>query len=86
MGEQIKIIPRGGRFRGRYTNYFKVGFNAFEFVVDFGQFYPENESTVMHTRIITNPESAKKLIRVLQDSIAQYEQDYGVIKIITDNS
>jgi len=29
------------KIEGRYANYFKVGHNAFEFVLDFGQYYPE---------------------------------------------
>ncbi len=27
---------------GQYANYYQVGHNAFEFVLDFGQYYPEN--------------------------------------------
>ena len=30
------------RLTGHYANYCKVGHNAFEFVLDFGQYYPDN--------------------------------------------
>lgn len=69
---------------GLYTNYFKIGYNAFEFVLDFGQFFPEKEEVVFFSRVITNPKTAKNLAQVLHVSIAQYEKIYGLIKI-TDN-
>lgn len=33
--------PDRGELEGRYANTFKVGHNAFEFLVDFGQVDPE---------------------------------------------
>ncbi len=64
---------------GRYANYFKIGYNAFEFLLDFGQFYNEDEKAQLHTRIITSPIYAKTLHKLLQDSIDQYEQAFGAI-------
>ena len=31
------------KLEGRYANYFKVGHNEFEFVMEFGQFYEGSE-------------------------------------------
>jgi hypothetical protein len=64
---------------GRYANYFKIGHNAFEFLLDFGQFYPESEQAQLHTRIITSPIYAKALFETLRESIARYEQAFGPI-------
>jgi hypothetical protein len=64
---------------GQYANYFKVGHNDVEFVLDFGQFYPDDENAHIHTRIITNPGYAKVLLELLQGSINQYEQTFGEI-------
>ncbi|HEX6086009.1 MAG TPA: DUF3467 domain-containing protein [Thermoanaerobaculia bacterium] len=64
---------------GRYTNYFKVGFNSFEFIVDFGQAYEEGAGEVLHTRIVTGPVYAKALARLLTDSLAAYERTCGAI-------
>ena len=50
---------------GRYTNYFTVGHNAFEVVLVFGQFYEGNREPQLHTRIVTGPAYAKKLLEVL---------------------
>lgn len=63
----------------RYANYFKVGHNAFEFILDFGQSYTENMEVRYFARIITSPDSIKDLFKILQESIVQYEQKYGAI-------
>ncbi len=64
---------------GRYANYFKVGYNAFEFVIDFGQHYTEARGAQLHTRIVTGPGYAKELLHFLQDRIERYESDFGSI-------
>jgi hypothetical protein len=67
------------KIEGRYANYFQVGFNAFEFLIDFGQHYPEGEEAHLHTRIITNPMYVKALFNTLQESIQRYEEIFGLI-------
>jgi hypothetical protein len=68
-----------GKLEGKYANYFKVGHNAFEFVIDFGQFYPESEEAELCVRIITSPIYAKGLLDTLRESIERYEQTFGVM-------
>ena len=75
INSSLKIV----KLEGKYANYFNVGHNAFEFVLDFGQFYPENEGAELYTRIITNPCYAKELLQTLQESIELYENLYGAI-------
>lgn len=74
--------PPGGteQLEGRYANYFKVGNNAFEFLLDFGQFYPEDGKAQLHTRIITSPIYAKALLQTLRESIDRHEQSFGAIQ------
>ncbi len=62
---------------GRYANYFKIGHNAFELIIDCGQCYAENEEPQLHTRIITSPAYGKALLKILSDSLDEYEKDYG---------
>ena len=57
---------------GRYANCFQVGYNAFEFLLDFGQSY-EPERTIMHTRIILLPSYAKNLAELLCASLVNHE-------------
>jgi hypothetical protein len=49
----------------------------FEFIIDCGQFYSENEEAQLHTRIITSPAYAKALLETLQESIDQYQQSFA---------
>jgi len=64
---------------GRYTNYFSVGHNAFEVVLVFGQFYEGNHEPRLHTRIVTGPAYAKKLLEVLDHALHVYEATFGPI-------
>jgi len=64
---------------GHYSNYFKVGFNSFEFILDFGQAYEGGSVELHHTRIITGPVYAKALGHLLLDSLAAYERTCGPI-------
>lgn len=68
-----------GGLEGRYANYFKVGYNAVEFLLDFGQFYPEGETARLHTRIVTSPAYAKALLETLRASLDRYEQTFGPV-------
>jgi hypothetical protein len=77
--KQRKNSVGASGLEGRYANFFKIGHNAFEFVFDFGQFYNASTEPQLHTRIITGPSYAKDLLKLLQDSIDQYEQSIGVI-------
>ena len=70
-------LRENNKLEGQYANYFKVGHNAYEFVVDFGQYYPGTEETELYTRIITSPIYAKAFYKTLKDSIEQFEIIYG---------
>lgn len=68
-----------GEPEGRYANYFTVGHNAFEFLLDFGQLYAETQEGRLHTRIVTSPAYVKEFLETLQHSVAQYELAFGPI-------
>lgn len=68
---------------GRYSNSFKVGFNSFEFILDFGQAYEESVVAPHHTRLVTGPAYAKALAQLLLESVASYEHTYGPIPEIS---
>jgi hypothetical protein len=71
---------QAGALEGKYANYFKVGHNAFEFILDFCQLYPDAQQENLHTRIITSPNYAMELLEVLRDSIQKYERTFGEIQ------
>ena len=68
------------KIEGRYANFFRVGHNAFEFVLDFGQYYRETEEAELSIRIVTTPFYAREFLTTLKESIATYERTYGTIK------
>lgn len=80
MGFDAAVPPTIVRSEGRYSNYFRVGYNAFEFLVDFGQAYADDDSSELHTRIIIAPSYAKALSELLIESLRQYEAINGEIR------
>jgi hypothetical protein len=63
----------------RYTNYFEVGHNAYEFLINFAQLEPETGEIVLHTRIATGPTHAKLLVDLLAKAVQEYEAECGEI-------
>ena len=68
------------QIEARYTNYFEIGHNAFEFMLDFGQYYPAAEAARMHSRIVTGPAYAKLLSEMLVASVQRFEREHGFIQ------
>ena len=66
----------------RYANYFQIGQNAAEFVIQFGQFYADDAEPLLHTRIITSPAYAKTLIGLLQEAMDKHEEQFGPVREI----
>jgi hypothetical protein len=62
---------------GKYANYFQIGHNAVEFIVEFGQLYSDATVPLLHTRIITTPPYAKTLLKLLQEALAEHEAQFG---------
>jgi hypothetical protein len=62
---------------GRYANYFKIGCNAFELIIDCGQCYAHDGEPRFHTRIITSPSYGKALLKTLTKCIGEYDKNYG---------
>ena len=66
------------KLEGRYANYFEIGHNEFEFIIDFGQSYQDEKDIRMHTRIITSPAYLRTLLDVLSKSTEEYERTFGI--------
>jgi hypothetical protein len=81
-----KTPPDKNKIKEKYANYFKVGYNAYEFIIDFCRYYPENdcysenEKAKLCERIITSPVYAKVLMNILMKSIKEYEDTLGLIE------
>jgi hypothetical protein len=62
---------------GRYANHLAVGYNGFEFIMDFGQIFEDETEPPIHTRIITNPEHFQAFVELMRLSLEQFEKKYG---------
>jgi hypothetical protein len=67
----------GEPLEGKYANYFEIGYTKFEIFVDFGQFDPERQLPLRHTRMVLTPASARKLLGMLGEVMARYEMEVG---------
>lgn len=71
--------PDNGGLRQTYSNFFKVGYNAAEFLLDFGRQFEDTDPEFFE-RIIMNPAQAKALWQLFDQSIRGYEQRFGIIR------
>ena len=63
--------------KGTYSNQAMIVHTRGEFVMDFMTVYPPKG--IIGARVIISPGHAKRLLRALQQNIAQYEKQYGEI-------
>lgn len=80
MNDEIPAWDDPDHLEGRYANCFKVGYNAFELVMDFGQISDSTGRARLTSRILTNPRSAKALHKILGESLEEYERTFNVIQ------
>lgn len=62
-----------------YANYFEVGHNAFEFLIDFGQVDPQSGDIHLNSRIAVGPTHAKMFLNLMIKAVAQFETEFGRI-------
>jgi len=77
MEPSSNASDKRSRLQGKYANHIAVGFNAYEFIFDFGQSYSENDEAELLVRIVTSPFYAGEFLKTLQKSVAQYEKTFG---------
>lgn len=68
----------------RYANFFEVGHNAYEFLIEFGQYQPKAENVQVQSRIVTGPVFAKLLLSILTKAVAQFEEEHGTIQSVDE--
>ncbi len=65
-----------------YSNSMGSGFSPDDFYIDFVQLPPEDgENWANTTRIFLNPVNFKELVKFLTERLADYEKEYGEIKL-----
>ena len=68
-----------------YANYFEVGHNAFEFLIDFGQVDPQSGDVNINSRIAVGPNHAKLFLVLLTKAMTQFESEFGIIPELRDD-
>lgn len=80
----MDLEPPGGsnpdKLEAKYANYFQIGQNAIEFIIEFGQLYSDDVAPLLHTRIITNPAYAKNLLILLGEALENHEHQFGPLR------
>ena len=68
-----------------YANYFEVGHNAFEFLLDVGQVEPQSGDVRFTNRVAISPVHAKLLSAMLSAAVAQFEATHHPIPDMSDD-
>jgi hypothetical protein len=71
---------------GIYSNFAILTHSHAEFVLDFIKIVPGAPKAKVKSRIIMTPQHAKRLMRALADNISKFEQNFGEIKDIEQQS
>lgn len=78
---QINLELPDEVFEGTYANIVIVMSSPAEFVLDFARIVPGKPKAKIKSRIIIPPQTAKKMVKILEDRIKDYENRFGDIKI-----
>lgn len=65
---------------GTYSNLAVIAHSPSEFVIDFVRMLPGMPKASVKSRVIMNPENAKRLLQALNENINKYENAFGPIK------
>ncbi|MBN1542538.1 DUF3467 domain-containing protein [candidate division KSB1 bacterium] len=82
--QQINIQLGEKEAEGIYSNLALITHSGAEFVFDFTRVLPGVPKTRVYARIIMTPQHAKSLLKALEDNIGKYENQFGEIKITSD--
>ena len=77
MDRSSNFSGKHSKLEGKYANHFAVGYNAYEFIFEFGQSFSENEETELSVRVVTSPFYAREFLKTLRESVEQFDETYG---------
>jgi len=64
-----------------YSNFAVITHSSSELIVDFARVLPNTPKSRVYARIIMTPANAKLLHRALGENLGKFEQQYGEIKV-----
>ena len=79
QGLQIELPQQVAQ--GEYANFAIITHGSSDFVIDFVRVLPGVPKAQVCSRVILAPEHAKRLLAALQENIMRYENEFGPIRI-----
>jgi hypothetical protein len=76
--KQIKIKAKDEDLKGKYSNLMQVSHNKEEFFLDF--FLIAQPEGILNSRVIVSPGHLKRMVKVLAENIAKYEDKFGKVE------
>lgn len=78
-GLSLNIKPETAT--GKYSNLALITHSRNEFILDFAAILPGLNQPEVVSRLIMNPEHAKRLLLALQDNVNKFESQFGPIRL-----
>ena len=85
QGNQLDIELTEEIADGIYSNLAIISHSNSEFVLDFIRTLPGIPKAKVKSRILLNPQHAKRLYLALKDNLAKFENNFGEIEVIDQN-
>lgn len=82
--KQINIELGDKESEGIYSNLALITHSSAEFIIDFTRMVPNVPKAKVYSRIIMTPQHAKSFLKALEDNIEKYENQFGEIKLHSD--
>ncbi len=76
--KQINIKAREEELKGSYSNLMQILHTKEEFILDFFLAFPPQG--ILSSRIIMSPRHVKRMVKVLQSNLENYEAKFGEIE------
>lgn len=80
---QVNMTPEVEK--GVYSNLAIMGFTPTEFIMDFVFHHPGMPRANVQSRVIMSPAQAKRLMRLLEQNMMNYEKNNGTVVLPEDS-
>ncbi len=82
MPQQISIDLSEKESEGIYANRANIIFSPSEFILDFIKLLPGMKKGKVVSRILMTPQNYKMLVKIFDDTLKKYEEQFGEIKVM----
>jgi len=79
--KQISLDLKPEIALGNYSNLAIISHSHSEFIIDFAEILPGLAKPEIVSRILMNPEHAKRLLNALGENVSKYEAQFGPINL-----